>query len=193
MKGCRVWAGQRLSAQRDQLLAGEVRQKTHNMQSVGLGTYPSPSLWMRGCRQEYLSPGATPGGRIQLSTAMAIMQHSMLGRTMVPAQPVRPACVRAPVRITALAQPFVGRPRSGAAPKVGSLQITQAVALREVDTVQKLEDSTEDLAINAIRFLAIDGVNAANSGHPGLPMGCALRIIATLDMHVACPGRGGSR
>lgn len=103
---------------------------------------------------------------------MAIMQHSMLGRTMVPAQPVRPACVRAPVRITALAQPFVGRPRSGAAPKVGSLQITQAVALREVDTVQKLEDSTEDLAINAIRFLAIDGVNAANSGHPGLPMGC---------------------
>ena len=27
--------------------------------------------------------------------------------------------------------------------------------------------------INAIRFLSIDGVNAANSGHPGLPMGCA--------------------
>lgn len=25
----------------------------------------------------------------------------------------------------------------------------------------------------AIRFLAIDGVNKANSGHPGLPMGCA--------------------
>ena len=29
------------------------------------------------------------------------------------------------------------------------------------------------VAINAVRFLAIDGVNAANSGHPGLPMGCA--------------------
>jgi transketolase len=28
-------------------------------------------------------------------------------------------------------------------------------------------------ACSAIRFLAIDGVNAANSGHPGLPMGCA--------------------
>lgn len=27
--------------------------------------------------------------------------------------------------------------------------------------------------INAIRFLAIDGVNKAKSGHPGLPMGCA--------------------
>lgn len=27
--------------------------------------------------------------------------------------------------------------------------------------------------INAIRFLSIDGVNKAKSGHPGLPMGCA--------------------
>lgn len=31
----------------------------------------------------------------------------------------------------------------------------------------------EEQAINAIRFLSIDAVNAANSGHPGLPMGAA--------------------
>lgn len=31
----------------------------------------------------------------------------------------------------------------------------------------------DDVAVNAIRFLSIDGVNKANSGHPGLPMGCA--------------------
>eukprot|EP00983_Pelagomonas_calceolata_P086189 1156713-Pelagomonas_calceolata.AAC.5 len=28
-------------------------------------------------------------------------------------------------------------------------------------------------AINALRFLSIDGVNKAKSGHPGMPMGCA--------------------
>ena len=30
-----------------------------------------------------------------------------------------------------------------------------------------------DICINTIRFLAIDAVNKANSGHPGAPMGCA--------------------
>ena len=27
--------------------------------------------------------------------------------------------------------------------------------------------------INTVRFLAIDSINKSNSGHPGLPMGCA--------------------
>jgi transketolase len=31
----------------------------------------------------------------------------------------------------------------------------------------------EELTINTIRFLAVDATNAANSGHPGLPMGAA--------------------
>lgn len=29
------------------------------------------------------------------------------------------------------------------------------------------------MAINTVRFLSIDAVNKANSGHPGMPMGCA--------------------
>ena len=31
----------------------------------------------------------------------------------------------------------------------------------------------EQLAVNAIKALAMDGVQAANSGHPGAPMGMA--------------------
>jgi transketolase len=34
-------------------------------------------------------------------------------------------------------------------------------------------DEVDALAINTIRFLAADGVQAANSGHPGMPMGTA--------------------
>ena len=47
----------------------------------------------------------------------------------------------------------------------------RAVAAVEEET--KVDEKTIQLAINAVRFLSIDGVNKANSGHPGLPMGCA--------------------
>ena len=36
-----------------------------------------------------------------------------------------------------------------------------------------VEKSLEQKAINTIRFLSVDGVQEANSGHPGLPMGTA--------------------
>ena len=33
--------------------------------------------------------------------------------------------------------------------------------------------SIDSLCVNSIRFLAVDAINKSNSGHPGLPMGCA--------------------
>mmetsp|Transcript_20019 Transcript_20019/g.65232 ORF Transcript_20019/g.65232 Transcript_20019/m.65232 type:complete len:698 (-) Transcript_20019:95-2188(-) len=49
-----------------------------------------------------------------------------------------------------------------------------ARAATKVSNVAVAVDATvENESVNAIRFLAIDGVEKANSGHPGLPMGCA--------------------
>lgn len=39
--------------------------------------------------------------------------------------------------------------------------------------IVQISSDVENIAINALRFLSIDAVNKANSGHPGMPMGCA--------------------
>eukprot|EP00250_Pteridium_aquilinum_P014792 c22202_g2_i1 orf=231-1691(+) len=42
-----------------------------------------------------------------------------------------------------------------------------------VEAASKTDVSLIEKSVNSIRFLAIDAVEKANSGHPGLPMGCA--------------------
>ena len=42
----------------------------------------------------------------------------------------------------------------------------------------------DDLSINTIRFLAVDMVQKANSGHPGAPMGAASTAYAVWDRHL---------
>ena len=47
-----------------------------------------------------------------------------------------------------------------------------------------MERTQRQRMADAIRFLAMDGVQAANSGHPGMPMGMADAAVALFADHI---------
>lgn len=52
--------------------------------------------------------------------------------------------------------------------------------------------SIDELAVNTIRFLAVDAIEAAKSGHPGLPMGGAVMAYTLWSRFMKhCPGDPG--
>jgi transketolase len=50
-----------------------------------------------------------------------------------------------------------------------------------VASTPSVQSNLETLCVNSIRFLAVDAINKSNSGHPGLPMGCAPMAYALWD------------
>ena len=53
------------------------------------------------------------------------------------------------------------------------------------ETKEKLtSDQLDQLCVNTIRFLAVDGVQKANSGHPGAPMGMAAMAYTLWTRHL---------
>ena len=47
-----------------------------------------------------------------------------------------------------------------------------------------MERTQRQRMADAIRFLAMDGVQSANSGHPGMPMGMADAAVALFVDHI---------
>ena len=85
--------------------------------------------------------------------------------------------------------PAVVRPAARPAPRAAPaprLAPARAVATEKKTFVAETIPGADGDAINAIRFLAIDGVNAANSGHPGLPMGCAPMAYVLFKQFLTC-------
>lgn len=62
-----------------------------------------------------------------------------------------------------------------------SLALNRSLPSHQDIMVAATQSSLEELCINSIRFLAIDAVEKANSGHPGLPMGAAPMAFVLWD------------
>src|SRR5208337_4812630 len=92
--------------------------------------------------------------------------------------------VAAPVRLTGPAQRVAGYERTPATYLVLTRRLPanagekgffmSLATIPQISPVQQeLEQRMDQLCINTIRTLSIDAIQAANSGHPGTPMGMA--------------------
>eukprot|EP00737_Agarophyton_chilense_P000270 gb/GEZJ01000312.1/.p1 GENE.gb/GEZJ01000312.1/~~gb/GEZJ01000312.1/.p1 ORF type:complete len:758 (-),score=129.07 gb/GEZJ01000312.1/:11028-13301(-) len=125
----------------------------------------SPLLLLLLCRSPVVSsssllPPTSP-------SAMAFVSSSFV--------PAAAAAAAAPHSLRA--SPFVARPalRVAAAPRPARAPrfVPAMVASEPASALVQTGDQFLDDCINAIRFLAIDAVENAQSGHPGMPMGMA--------------------
>uniref|UniRef100_A0A7N0TDJ2 transketolase n=1 Tax=Kalanchoe fedtschenkoi TaxID=63787 RepID=A0A7N0TDJ2_KALFE len=103
-----------------------------------------------------------------LTLSQALFSAAVSDRTSVAASPVSIPALPAHRSISSFrASRLVG---VSSARRIAS----PVIRAQAVGTVEKTaETSLVDKSVNTIRFLAIDAVEKANSGHPGLPMGCA--------------------
>ena len=91
------------------------------------------------------------------------------------AAPVRratPAAAAAPLAARRSVVGLRSAAPAGRARAAGSVDVRCQAAPAKA-AAPAVSEELVNKSINAIRFLAIDGVEKANSGHPGLPMGCA--------------------
>ncbi|MBL0391088.1 transketolase [Ramlibacter monticola] len=55
-----------------------------------------------------------------------------------------------------------------------------------------MSDALDQLCIDTIRFLSVDAVQKANSGHPGMPLGAAPMAYALWSRHLKCNPRNSA-
>ncbi|CAL0300490.1 unnamed protein product [Lupinus luteus] len=106
---------------------------------------------------------------------MASSSSLHLSQALLP-RPVHgfnPSSDRLSLSTSTLSRPSFSTLRSHSS-STSSRRRVASVRATAVETLDKTtEVSLVEKSINTIRFLSIDAVEKANSGHPGLPMGCA--------------------
>ncbi|KAL8151321.1 hypothetical protein V2J09_021129 [Rumex salicifolius] len=99
-----------------------------------------------------------------LTVSQSLLSHSLPSSYTAIAKPGK-LSLYAPLRGAAQSRALRRR-------RVGS-RSNAVVRAAAADTLEKTGTELVEKSVNTIRFLAIDAVEKANSGHPGLPMGCA--------------------
>jgi len=95
-------------------------------------------------------------------------------RAMRPHVSRKNACLKRGLLKSTRVQPRqAGQANARAKVVLGSAKVNNVNAASAVQAPAQVSEEVVEKCINAIRFLSIDGVEKANSGHPGLPMGCA--------------------
>lgn len=84
-----------------------------------------------------------------------------------------PAGARAPTAAASSSSAFAGRSVNVAVAPIRAQTAPTMIAVDAAGKLKQTGDAFADDCINAIRFLSIDAVEAASSGHPGMPMGMA--------------------
>lgn len=110
-----------------------------------------------------------------VTAAQALVGRGISGHSPSPSHPDRLAFGLSSLSGRALKSPAAPRlqnrrPQAASRPRRSA--VTRAAVVETLEGTAAAEALMEK-SINTIRFLAIDAVEKANSGHPGLPMGCA--------------------
>ncbi|KAL8500383.1 hypothetical protein ACS0TY_020109 [Phlomoides rotata] len=115
-----------------------------------------------------------------MASSSLTLSQAILSRSTIPRHGSAHKLHPTPISSTLSLPSFSGlKSTSSSGPAPLSRRRGPAVARRPVsasaavETLQKTDTELVDKSVNTIRFLAIDAVEKANSGHPGLPMGCA--------------------
>mmetsp|Transcript_48692 Transcript_48692/g.89814 ORF Transcript_48692/g.89814 Transcript_48692/m.89814 type:complete len:777 (-) Transcript_48692:118-2448(-) len=135
-----------------------------------------PSMQTRSTRQQRRAVIATTGAAASVAAVLPLASESFVSSVWRPRSSPCPASTVGPeasVGSSSLNASAAAAASAAAFITVSAARCARKTASRTATKATLVKEDVESDCINAIRFLAVDAVNKANSGHPGAPMGQA--------------------